>query len=85
MRPLVVTEFTTLDGVVQAPGGPDEDTAGGFAHGGWLVPFFDDTLGAQMDAWFAGVETSCWAAGPTRSSPRPGPRRRPRTTRSPRR
>jgi dihydrofolate reductase len=56
VRPLVVTEFTTLDGVVQAPGGPDEDTAGGFAHGGWLVPFFDDTLGAQMTAWFTGVQ-----------------------------
>ncbi len=56
MRPLVVTEFTTLDGVVQAPGGPDEDTSGGFPHGGWLVPFFEDTLGAQMGAWFAGVE-----------------------------
>ena len=50
MRPLVVTEFTTLDGIVQAPGGPDEDTAGGFASGGWLVPFFDDTLGARMTA-----------------------------------
>ena len=56
MRPLVVTEFTTLDGVVQAPGGPDEDTSGGFAHGGWLVPFFEDTLGAQMTAWFTGVQ-----------------------------
>jgi dihydrofolate reductase len=56
VRPLVVTEFTTLDGVVQAPGGPDEDTSGGFAHGGWLVPFFEDTLGAQMTAWFTGVQ-----------------------------
>jgi dihydrofolate reductase len=81
MRPLVVTEFTTLDGVVQAPGGPDEDTTGGFPHGGWLVPFFDDTLGAQMDAWFAGVEdfllgrgtyeifAGAWPQAPTEDDP----------------
>ncbi|WP_040338953.1 dihydrofolate reductase family protein [Candidatus Blastococcus massiliensis] len=56
MRPLVVTMFVTLDGVVQAPGGPGEDPSGGFAHEGWLVPFFDDTLGAQIEAWFTGAE-----------------------------
>jgi len=39
--PIVVTEFMSLDGVVQAPGGPEEDTDGGFAHGGWSGPFFD--------------------------------------------
>jgi dihydrofolate reductase len=38
---IVITEFISLDGVVQAPGGPDEDTEGGFAHGGWTGPFFD--------------------------------------------
>lgn len=41
--------FTTLDGVAQAPGGPDEDTDGGFAFGGWQAPLLDDTLGAQVD------------------------------------
>src|SRR5829696_3864250 len=52
MRPLVVTTFVTLDGVLQAPGGPGEDPSGGFSHEGWLVPFFDDDLGKQMTDWF---------------------------------
>ena len=38
---VVVSEFTSLDGVVQAPGGPEEDTSGGFRHGGWSMPYFD--------------------------------------------
>ncbi|MEV4920466.1 dihydrofolate reductase family protein [Streptomyces tirandamycinicus] len=47
---VVITEFISLDGVVQAPGGPDEDTEGGFAHGGWSHPFFDpETVGASFD------------------------------------
>jgi dihydrofolate reductase len=46
---IVITEFMSLDGVVQAPGGPDEDTEGGFAHGGWSHPFFDsDTVGGAF-------------------------------------
>ena len=51
MRKLVVGTFLTLDGVMQAPGGPDEDRDGGFRHGGWLVPFFDDKFGAIMIDW----------------------------------
>ncbi len=42
MRKLIVTEWMTLDGVVQAPGDPDEDKAAGFLHGGWHLPYFDD-------------------------------------------
>ena len=51
MRKLVVSTFITMDGVMQAPGGPDEDREGGFPHGGWLVPYFDDTFAASMGEW----------------------------------
>ena len=46
---IAIIEFISLDGVVQAPGGPDEDTDGGFTHGGWSQPFFDDTVGGGFD------------------------------------
>ena len=51
MRKLVVGSFVTLDGVMQAPGGPDEDRDGGFQHGGWLVPYFDEKLVEVMTEW----------------------------------
>jgi dihydrofolate reductase len=54
MRKLVVGTFLTLDGVLQGPGGPEEDRSGGFAHGGWLVPYFDDTMGRIMAEWIRG-------------------------------
>lgn len=53
---IIVNEFMSLDGVVQAPGGQSEDTDGGFAHGGWSMPYFDpDVMGAEISA---GIETT---------------------------
>jgi dihydrofolate reductase len=51
MRNLVVGTFLTLDGVMQAPGGPDEDRDGGFQHGGWLVPYLDEEIVRIMTEW----------------------------------
>ncbi len=52
MRKIIGGAFISLDGVVQAPGGPDEDTTGGFAHGGWMEPIFDEAVGHQVDTLF---------------------------------
>jgi dihydrofolate reductase len=48
MRKLIVSTFLTLDGVMQAPGGPGEDDSGGFTHGGWSVNYWDDLMGQIM-------------------------------------
>ena len=74
---VVVSEFTSLDGVVQAPGGPSEDTDGGFRHGGWSMKYFDPVvmggtyteLAAQSEALLQGRRTYqvSAAAWPTRS------------------
>lgn len=52
MRKLVVHEFITLDGVIQAPGSPTEDTDGGFTHGGWTLPYWHDEIGAHFGQAF---------------------------------
>jgi dihydrofolate reductase len=55
MRRVVVNEWMTLDGVVQAPGTADEDTSGGFAHGGWHMPYFDDLSRNWVVEGYAGA------------------------------
>ena len=64
MRTLIVSEFMTLDGVMQAPGGKDEDLDGGFQHGGWTIPYWHDDIGMafgelmrETDAFLLGRRT----------------------------
>ncbi|BCX04803.1 MAG: dihydrofolate reductase [Candidatus Roseilinea sp.] len=57
MRDLVIHEFISLDGVIQAPGGKYEDTDGGFAHGGWTIPYWHDDIGAHFDQVFSQADT----------------------------
>jgi len=52
VRKLIVSAMTSLDGVMQAPGGPQEDPTGGFSHGGWVFPFSDETGGKELDRLF---------------------------------
>ncbi len=54
MRKIIVSEFLTLDGVMQGPGGPDEDRSGGFKHGGWQQPYVDDILAKMIIEGIAG-------------------------------
>jgi dihydrofolate reductase len=56
MRKLIVSEFMTLDGVMQAPGGKDEDRDGGFEHGGWTLPYWHDDIGQSFGALMADTD-----------------------------
>src|SRR3712207_525393 len=54
---IILSDFISLDGVVQAPGGKEEDTDGGFQNGGWSMPFFDEeTMGPEIDAVLEGSQ-----------------------------
>src|SRR6185436_18848124 len=54
---IVLSDFMSLDGVVQAPGGKEEDTDGGFQHGGWSMPYFDpESMGAAVDEAIQGTD-----------------------------
>ncbi len=82
MGKLIVTEFVTLDGVAQAPGGPDEDRDGGFAHGGWQAPLLDEESGNAMFEQARSMDALLLGGRPTRSSPTTG-RKLLRRSRSP--
>jgi dihydrofolate reductase len=57
MRKIIVHEFISLDGVIQAPGSPTQDNDGGFTHGGWTLPYWHDEIGAHFSQIFAGADT----------------------------
>lgn len=57
MKKIIVHEFITLDGVIQAPGSPTEDTDGGFPFGGWTHPYWHDDIGAHFDSLMTGADT----------------------------
>jgi dihydrofolate reductase len=80
MRKLIVSEFVTMDGVMQAPGGKTEDTDGGFAYGGWVPPLFDEGIGQafgeltkDMDAVLLGRRTYVGHAGAFEPNPAEDP------------
>lgn len=50
MRTLVAITYVSLDGVMQSPGAPEEDSRNGFTYGGWMVPYWDETLGKFLEA-----------------------------------
>lgn len=80
MRDITVAEFVSLDGVMQAPGGAEEDTDGGFAYGGWTMPYWHDDMGAtlleeinQADTLLLGRKTWQGHAGAFESAPTDDP------------
>jgi hypothetical protein len=80
MTKVIVNEWMTLDGVAQAPGAADEDTTGGFEHGGWHLRYFDDISQNKVVENLTEAAASCSGAAPTRSL-QPTGRTRPRRIR----
>src|ERR1700733_6999237 len=72
VRRVTSATFLSLDGVMQAPGGPEEDPAGGFAFGGWTATYWDEIMGKAMGENFANHSPFCSDARPMRFSPRIG-------------
>ena len=63
MRKIIILTFISLDGVMQAPGGPKEDTSGGFEYGGWTVPYFDEFMNGVMGEQMTKPLTCCLEEG----------------------
>ena len=76
---MIVMNWVTLDGVMQGPGRPDEDTRDGFERGGWAAPYGDEETGAQMGERMGGDRAFCSGGAPTRGCWPPGT---PRAARS---
>lgn len=70
MRKLTVLTFMTLDGVMQAPGGPEEDRSGDFTRGGWTVPYFDETLGVGKRLFGAGTVPRAFTLEESKMTPK---------------
>ena len=82
MRKLIASTFVSLDGILQAPGGPDEDPTSGFSLGGWTFPYWDEHMDPSTAGFDGADRELVLAEGSTRSSRRTG-RTSPRTTRRP--
>jgi hypothetical protein len=73
MRKIIVSSFITLDGVMQAPGGPEEDKSSSFKYGGWSAPYFDEVVDKVLEEQQKNLQTFFWAEKHLRFLPLSGP------------